>query len=135
MKKTSVLLLSVFLLTACSQEKQDYYQAVLEQMQNDPDIKDYRINPATMADCIVDISSSEMDGFFPFDPKRRAAYVGYTKLLSLKQAKEPQSVLAELRQIFGSGQNVARAQQNYSESVMRCLQGLVSKAEGETMVE
>lgn len=131
MKKLVLLSISALLLTACSEEKKQFEATVLEQMQTDKDIKDYQIDPATVTDCVVDLTSNHMPGIFPFDPRRKQAYIGYTKMLQLKKTADPKALLQELQGIFGDGKGVAEAHRNYSESVMECIQAMVGKAQGE----
>ncbi len=130
MKKNLLLALSVLLLTACA-EKNQYEQTVLEQMQSDQDIKDYHLDPEEMTQCVVDISSKKIPGLFPFEPRRKPYYIGYSKMLELKKSKDPKKVLAELSELFGSPQEVAKAHENYAESVFFCIQSLVSETEEE----
>lgn len=129
MKKLVLLSISALLLTACSDEKKQFEQAVLQRMQTDKDIKDYRMDPETVSRCVVDLTSQHMPGFFSFDPRRKPFYVGYSKMLELEHSKDPKAVLQELQTLFGSGKGVADAHQNYSDSVMQCIESLVSKAQ------
>jgi outer membrane biogenesis lipoprotein LolB len=80
MKKLLLISLAALLLPACADKKQ-YEQAVLEQMQKEQDIKDYKIAPEYMTKCVVDTTSENMPGIFAFDPKRLMAYRNYTKIL------------------------------------------------------
>lgn len=129
MKRLLLLSISALFLTACTEEKKQFEEAVLQRMKTDKDILDYRLDPETVTKCAVDLTSSNMPGFFSFDPRRKPYYIGYTKMLSLEQTKDPKAVLQELQTIFGSGKGVADAHRNYSESVMECMQNLVQKNE------
>ena len=129
MKKLIYICLCVFFLTGCFEEKEKFQQAVFEELKNDQDIKDYALNSEEMSQCVVDTASKHMPGFFSYDPKREPFYAGYTKLIKLKSAENPKDILKELREIFGPGDAVAKAQLNYSESVFECFQNLVSKTD------
>lgn len=131
MKKLIITSLCGLLLTGCFEEKSYFQQAVFTQLKNDQDIKDYALDPDEMTQCVVDIVAKRMPGFTSFDPKRQPIYAGYTKLIMLKSANKPLDVLTELREVFGSGVAVAKAQLNYSESVFACFQSLVSKTDPE----
>ncbi|GFO71889.1 hypothetical protein BJAS_P1686 [Bathymodiolus japonicus methanotrophic gill symbiont] len=120
MKKLLLISVSALLLTACT-EQQEYEATVLEQISNDPDIKSYHLDPATVADCIVDLSSKKMPGLAPFEPIRKTAYKGYTKMIAIKTPEKPEEVLAELRLSFGSAQALADAHRNYSKSYLECV--------------
>ncbi len=128
MKKFILFGLSILSLTGCA-DKQQYEQAVLEQMQTEKDIKDYHIDPQHMTDCVVDLSSKNMPGVFPVDPARLTAYRNYTKMLTLNKAEDPAKTLEELRTSFGSPQALADAHSNYTESMMNCMSAIIMESE------
>lgn len=127
MKKILIISLSVLALAACS-EKEEYEQAVLEQISNDADIKSYHLDPETITECIVELSSKKMDGFAPFEPMRKAAYKGYTKMIAIKTSENPEEVLNDLRASFGSARGLADAHRNYSESYLECISTMTNRA-------
>ena len=126
-----LMVLTVLLLVGCA-EKAEYEQAVLEQVTKEKDINDYNIPPEKMVECVVVTSSKEMPGLLPFDPERRQAYINYTKMLKLKESKDPKATIDELRSAFGSPKALAEAHANYAESMVECMSGLVTSVE-ETM--
>lgn len=128
MKKTILILFSVLFLSACA-DKENYQKAVLEQMQSDQDVKDYKIDPEYITRCIVESSSKNMPGLFPFDPERLTAYRNYVKMLELKTSKDPKAVMDQLRKDFGSPKALAEAHTNYTESVMECISAVSTEAE------
>ncbi len=125
-----ILLVSIFalLLTACA-EKGDYEKAVLEEMQKEQDVKDYKIDPETMAQCVIDTTELKMPGFFELDPYRRAAYKNYTKMLTLMKASDPKKTLDELRKDFGSPKALADAHSNFTESMMNCYTAVIAQSD------
>lgn len=127
MKKLALISLSVLTLAACS-EKDQYHQTIVDLVSNDEDVRSYHIDPAIMADCIVDLSSKKMPGTLPFEPRRADAYKGYTKMISLKTSEKPAEVLSELRESFGSAKGLAAAHMNYSESYLECMSTLTNRA-------
>jgi hypothetical protein len=149
MKKLLLLSLSALLLPACA-DKNQYEQAVLEQMQKeqqmqaDQGLKDYKIAPEELTKCIVDTSASNMPGIFFLDPNRMMAYRNYAKMLTYRNyAKElmlskpanPKKALqtarAQLVTDFGSEQALNDALKNYSESAEGCYSGIISKSEAD----
>ena len=126
MKKILLISLSVLTLAACS-EKEQYQQTVLETISNDPDIKSYHLDPEVVTECIVELSSKKMDGFAPFEPMRKTAYKGYTKMISLKKSEKPEEVLKELKESFGSAKGLADAHRNYSESYLECISTVTNR--------
>lgn len=119
MKKFFLIPLSVLLLAGCS-EKKAYEQAVLEQLQKEPDVKDYKISPEDMSKCIFETTSANMPGFFTYDPYRRLAYERYAKMLNANKAADPKKAFEELSTLFGSPKKLGEAHTNYTESVMEC---------------
>ena len=128
MKKLLLISLIALLLPACA-DKNQYEQAVLEQMQKEQDIKDYKINPEHMTKCVVDTTSQNMPGIFAFDPKRLMAYRNYTKMLTLNKSADPKKILEELRTDFGSARDLSEAHTNYTESLMECYSAVISESE------
>lgn len=120
--------MSTILLSGCA-DKQQYEQAVLEQMQSEKDIKDYNIDPQNMTDCVVDLTSKKMPGLFPFDPTRLMSFRNYAKMLNLTKSEDPKKTLEELRASFGSPKALAKAHANYTESMMNCMSSIVMKTE------
>ena len=130
MKKLLLISLSALLLPACA-DKNQYEQAVLEQMQKEQDIKDYKITPEYMTKCVVEKTAQNMPGVFPLDPKRLTAYRNYTKMLMLTNSADPKKTLEELRTDFGSAKDLAEAHTNYTESLMECYSAVISESEAE----
>lgn len=127
MKKILAILV-LMLMFGCA-EKAEYEQAVLEEMSKEKDIKDYKIEPEKMVECVVTTSSKNMPGLVPIDPQRRQAYINYSKMLKLSRSEDPKKTLEELRKDFGSPKALAEAHTNYAESVVECLSGLVTGGE------
>ena len=128
MKKLLLISLSALLLPACA-DKNQYEQAVLEQMKKEQDIKDYKITPEYMTKCVVETTSQNMPGIFALDPKRLMAYRNYTKMLTLTKSADPKKTLEELRTDFGSAKDLAEAHTNYTESLMECYSAVISESE------
>lgn len=118
----------MLVLVGCA-EKKEYEQAVAEQMKQENEIKDYKIEPEEMIKCVVETTSSNMPGIFAFDPDRLTAYKNYTKMLKLNSSPDPKKTLEELRTDFGDGKKLAEAHANYAESVVNCMTGLVTSSE------
>ncbi len=133
MKKRVVIFFCVLLLSACA-DKASYQQAVLEQMQVEQDVKDYKIDPEYIAKCVVDTSSGKMPGLFAFDPARMTAYRNYAKMLTLSKSQDPKKMMIELRSDFGSAKGLAEAHSNYTESVVECISAVLTEVEKDTSV-
>ncbi|MEY3106266.1 MAG: hypothetical protein RIT35_432 [Pseudomonadota bacterium] len=130
MKKIILLSLSTLLLPACA-DRNEYEKAVVEQMQNESEVKDYKIAPEYIGKCVVEKSSKKMHGVFPLDPTRLLAYRNYTKMLTLANSADPKKTLDELRTDFGSAKDLAEARSNYTESLMECYSIVIAESESE----
>lgn len=136
MKKIFVIALSPILLTACG-DRQQYQDAVLarlkkdQQLQQTQHIKDYNFDQERLARCVVDTTSTKMDGFLPFDPWKLQEYRNYTKMLTLEHSADPKKTLEELRAAFGSAKGLVEANANFTESTMECYSALVSETEAQ----
>ena len=128
MKKSMICVILILTMAGCA-EKQEYEQAVLEQMKQEKDIKDYKIEPEIMTKCVVETTGEHMPGMLPFDPDRLTAYKNYSKMIKLNASSDPKKTLEELRSEFGSAKNLADAHANYTESVVNCMSGLVTATE------
>ncbi len=131
MKNLLLICISALLLSSCS-DKEAYNQAILTQMQNDQDTKDYNIDPEEMATCVLDLSTKKMHGVFPLDPDRMTAYKNYTKMLSMSSAKDKKKTFEELHKNFGSPHELAQAHSNYTESVLNCFTAILMESENPT---
>ncbi|OAI10793.1 hypothetical protein A1359_01790 [Methylomonas lenta] len=123
-----LILIAAVMMVGCA-EKAEYEQAVLQQVEKDNDIKDYKIEPKTMVDCVVQTSSKNMPGLLPFDPARSQAYKNYSKMLRLNESADPNKTMNELREAFGSPKALAEAHANFAESVLECMSGVVTNEE------
>jgi len=130
MKKFAITLAVILLLPACS-EKNEFKEAVLADIKKEKDLEDYHISAETMSDCVVELSSHGMPGFFDLDPERMRAYRNYTKMLTMMRAKDPKQAMEELQDDFGSPKALADAHANYTESMLECYTSVVSKNDGE----
>lgn len=128
MKKQLLIILCALLLTACA-DKNKYQEAVLEKMQKEQDIKDYKISPEDMTACVVAQTAERMPGIFALDPERLTAYRNYARMLNAESVKDPKAELEQLRKDFGSPQALTEAHAIYTESVVECYSVAVSKGE------
>lgn len=133
MNKLFLIFTCALLLTGCA-EKESYRQAVLVDMQSEQDIKDYAIDPERITDCVMDVSAGKMPGIGGIDPKRLVAYRDYTKMLSMKTVKD-EKTFAELRSAFPSHQALLTVRNNYTESVMNCINAIIMESEPEAEPE
>lgn len=130
MKKLVLLSLTALLLSGCA-DKNNYEAAVIANLKREAskDPKDYKVDAEKMAACIVNMSSQNMHGLFAFDPDRLMAYRNYTKMLTLAESADPKKTMEELRNDFGSVQELTAARSNYIESQLECLATFVASSD------
>ncbi len=130
MKRIIILTVSAILLTGCADKKQ-YEEAILEEMNKEADIKDYKLSPEYMAKCVFEKTAANMPGVVAFDPDRMQAFRNYAKMLTLSKSADPKKTLDELRTDFGSPKALAEAHTNYTESLVECYATVISESEEE----
>ena len=130
-KNLSILLITAaFLLTACDRGKTDLEQVLANKFSKDEDLKDYNIDPEEMADCVVNDISGAIPGL-PGAPQRKAYFEAYTKLVTVKaDHKNPQKVLEEVEEVFGSIRKAREAALGVTAFVLDCMDELVGKSAG-----
>ena len=128
MKKILLICFTTLFLTACA-DKEAYEQAVLAEIIDEEDVKDYNIDPEKMTKCVVDHTTEKMPGLFPFDPDRLMAYQNYTKMLSMNTAEDKKKAFEELRLAFGSPKALADAHGNYTQGIMDCITAVLAETD------
>jgi len=122
MPKKTLVLLSVLLLTACDIRKEQLglREAVLARLQEDSDLKDYKLDPASVADCVVASISDGAPGL-PGDPRRDAYFQAYARMLSVKTPTEADQAVEQYKDFFGSQQGAREAALRVTDYIMTCM--------------
>lgn len=130
MKKLLLLSIAALTLSGCA-DKNNYEAAVIADLKREAsqDPKDYKVEPEKMAQCIVKTSSQNMHGLFEFDPDRLTAYRNYAKMLSVPLSADPKKTMEDVRNDFGSAQELSAARSNYIESQLECLATFVASSD------
>ena len=128
MKKLIVLLFAALFLTACPsrQEQTNLKDALNAKLQDDQDLKDYKINPADITDCVVDAIGSSLPGL-PGDPRHARYYQAYAKFLSVKSETEVESAMKEFKDLFGSEKAARTAAVSVTDHIMTCMGDAISR--------
>ena len=128
MKKTIVLLLAAFCLTACPgrQEQTNLKDALNAKLQDDSDLKDYKINPAEITDCVVDAIGDSLPGL-PGDPRHARYFQAYAKFLSVKSETDIDNAMKEFKDLFGSEKEARTAAVGITDHIMTCMGMAIAK--------
>lgn len=126
--KKMILVLCALTLTACA-DKEQLEQAVLAKMEKEQDVKDYKIDPKDMTNCVMAQMEQSMPGVFRLDPERLMAYRNYAKMINVDTTKDPKAELEQLGKDFGSAQALAKARSAYNQGIVECLSVAVTNTE------
>lgn len=118
MKKLLIAMLVASALSACGrQEKLTLEQALLEKLQADSDLKDYKIDPKDMTDCVVAEIAQSLP-VLPMDPQRGAFFQAYASFVS---STNPLKAIDDATPLFGSKQEARKAALSVTEHIMSCM--------------
>ncbi len=129
MKKILTVLVAAFILTACgnSKEQQDLKQVLTEKFKDDSDLKDYKLKPEDIADCVV-ANITEDAPPVPGDPKRIRYFEAFTKFASVKSPADLEKAVKEYQDIFGGAKETYAAANNVTDYIMSCMGLAIEKA-------
>lgn len=122
MSKRTFLVLLVLLLSACepSQQQLGLREAVLAKLKDDPDLKDYKLEPESVADCVVKAISDEAPGITG-DPRRDLYFQAYSQLIGVKNPAEAEKAVEKYKDVFGSPQGAREAALKVTDHIMSCM--------------
>ena len=128
MKKLIVLLLAALALVACGKkEKTGLREILIERFSEDQDLKDYNLDPAGVADCVVDEISSSLPGFAG-DPRREEFFRAYERFFTVKSAQDAENSIKDFEQLFGSRQKAREAALGITDHIMTCMGKAIENA-------
>ncbi|MGI9211847.1 MAG: hypothetical protein ACR2HF_05190 [Methylococcaceae bacterium] len=131
MNKLLLILAAAVLLSACSTPQQtDLKTALLQKLKDDSDLKDYKIDPAEIADCVVGEITAEIPAYAG-DPRRERFFQAYTKFVSINSAEEAEKALAEFEELFGSKKAAREAAANIANHNMTCMGKAIDHSDGQ----
>jgi len=129
MKKTLPILMvaATLLLAGCDRGKPALEQALAESFRDDQDLKDYKIDPDDMAECVADKISSAIPGL-PGAPQRKAYFEAYTKMVKVTaNDQDPRQVIEENKKVFGSIRKSREAAFGITAHILDCMGELVEQ--------
>jgi hypothetical protein len=122
MTKIMTVIFAALLLSACgsSKEQMSLKEALTAKLEGDSDLKDYKLNPADVADCVVKGISESLPGF-PGDPRRNAYFDAYAKFVAVKSPGDAEKAIEEYTNLFGSAQQARTAAVSVTDYIMGCM--------------
>ncbi|WP_045224723.1 hypothetical protein [Methyloterricola oryzae] len=132
MKKIIIAVLTSTLLGACSggPEQVSLKEALVAKLKDDSDLKDYKIEPAEVADCVVKAITDSLPGF-PGDPKRAKYYEAYAKFVAVKSPTDAENATNEYKDLFGSVIQAREAAVGVTDHIMGCMGIAIEQHAGE----
>jgi hypothetical protein len=129
MKKILTVFVAALILTACgnSKEQQDLKQVLTEKFKDDSDLKDYKLKPEDIADCVV-ANITEDAPPVPGDPKRIRYFEAFTKFASVKSPADLEKAVKDYQDIFGGPKEAYAAANNVTDYIMSCMGLAIEKA-------
>lgn len=130
MKKIMTVLVAALLLSACgnnSKEQQDLKQILTEKFKDDSDLKDYKLKPEDIADCVV-ANVSEGAPPMPGDPKRERFFTAYTQFAGAKSPSDLEKAVKEYQDVFGGVKETYAAANTVTDYIMSCMGLAIEKA-------
>jgi len=121
MNYLTIAFAAVLALGGCAKkEKTGLHDVLVERFKDDQDLKDYKLDPSWVADCVVDEISSSLPGFAG-DPRRPQFFDAYARFLSVKSEAEAEKSIEEFEKLFGSHSQARVAATSMTDSIMTCM--------------
>jgi hypothetical protein len=126
MKNILLPLLVALALTACQQSPQQIglREALTEKLKQDSDLKDYKIDPAQLAECVYKEIEDTAPGI-PGDPKRDRYFEAFTKFVAVGAPGEAEKAITDYKDLFGGVQEARQAALSVTDMIMGCMGGAV----------
>ncbi len=102
----------------------------MAKLQDDPDLKDYKLNPSDVADCVVKSITDSLPGF-PGDPRRPKFFEAYAKFVSIKSPGDAEKSMEEYKDLFGSLTQAREAAVSVTDHIMGCMGVAIEQHAGE----
>ncbi len=123
-----MMLASLAVVGCAKKEKMGLREVLIERFKDDQDLKDYKLDPAEVADCMVDEISSSLPGFAG-DPRRAQFFEAYAHFLNVKSMADGEKAIAEFEKLFGSKQKAREAAASLPDHEMTCMGKAIDNGE------
>lgn len=126
MKNMLLALLAAVFLSACgtSKEQTDLKSVLTAKFAEDPDLKDYKIDPADMAGCVLEAIAGDAPPV-PGDPKRARYFEAFAKFVGAKSPSDLENAAKEYQDLFGGVKQAHNAANSVVDHTMTCMGGAI----------
>jgi hypothetical protein len=130
MKKLLIAVCAAFLLSACSTKEQTSLKEVLvAKFKDDQDLKDYKLDPGAIADCVVSEISGSLPGFAG-DPRRDQYFEAYVRFVNVKSPNDAEKAITDYTNLFGSAKKAREAALGVTDYIMACMGKAIDRVGG-----
>jgi len=128
MNKIYIAVLFAVVLAACSESKEqlDLRQALTAKLAEDSDLKDYKLDPAQVADCIVNEIADNVSAL-PGHPPRQQVLEAYAKFVSVNSPGDAQKAVDQYKDLFGGVKESQSAAMQVTDYIMDCMGQAIEK--------
>jgi hypothetical protein len=130
MKKLLIAILALSALAGCSTKEQTgLREALIEKFKDDQDLKDYKLDPGNVADCVVKEITDTLPGFAG-DPRRDRYFEAYARFINVKSPGDAEKAITDYQELFGSAKKAREAATSLSDHIMTCMGKAIEQADG-----
>ena len=121
MKKLLIAISTVLLLLGCSSKQQTgLREALVEKFKDDQDLKDYKLDPEEIADCMLKEITANVPGF-PGDPRRDKFFEAYARFVGVRSPSDAEKAITDYQELFGSAKKARAAANTITDHLMTCM--------------
>jgi hypothetical protein len=130
MKKLLIAICAASLLVGCSSKEQTgLKEALIAKFKDDQDLKDYKLDPEPIADCVVKEIADTMPGFAG-DPRRDRYFEAYVRFINVNSPRDAEQAITDYTELFGSAKQAREAATSVTDHVMSCMGKAIEKVGG-----
>jgi hypothetical protein len=130
MKRLLIAIIAASLLAGCStKERTGLKEVLVAKFKDDQDLKDYRIEPEPVADCVVAEIADTLPGFAG-DPRRDRFFEAYARFLNVRSPSDAEKAITDYTELFGSAKSAREAATSVTDHIMSCMGKAIEKVGG-----
>lgn len=130
MKKLLIAICALSIVAGCTTKEQTgLKEALLEKFKDDQDLKDYKLDPETVADCVVKEIADSLPGFAG-DPRRDQYFQAYARFINVRSPGDAEKAIHDFQQLFGSVKKASEAATSISDHIMTCMGKAIGGSDG-----
>lgn len=130
MKRMLIAICAASLLAGCaSKEQTGLKEALIAKFKDDSDLKDYKLDPEPIAECVVRQITETLPGFAG-DPRRDRFFEAYVHFVNVNSPNDAEKAITDSAELFGSAKKAREAATSVTEHVMVCMGKAIERVGG-----